>query len=392
MLRFVGRLLRVELVAVLLLAGPASLPAFAQAKDKKDDKEKGEPVSFETADGVTLKGLFYPSAKRQAAPGTVLMLHALGDSSQKKDWKELAEELQKKDFAVLIFDFRGHGQSTEVNPPLFWQNPMDLQQYNARLVKGYNAANLRSSIKASDFQSNYYGVLINDIAAAKAFLDRKNDMRECNTSNFILLGAQDGATLGALWLNTEYNRYRVVEDMVVGIRRPEKNPEGKDVIACVWLSMTSALKGRQVPMQKALYKAGRVMATPMLFLYGEKDSAGKTAAKAYEGYVKVAKEKEKYAYTGAVGVPETNLKGAGLLTSGLSTKTDIAKYLLDVAQDKNNEWYNRDYRKTAFIWLNPLAIIPVNTNPMLNGNWFFWAKPVNEMVCNFDSYEKFIPR
>ena len=57
-------------------------------------------------------------------------------------------------------------------------------------------------------------VLINDIAAVKCFLDRKNDTGACNTSSTILLGAETGATLGAIWLNAEWRRYKVVQNPV----------------------------------------------------------------------------------------------------------------------------------------------------------------------------------
>ena len=71
-------------------------------------------VKIVTADGVKLNANFYPSEKKNAP--TVLMLHPIGDgkSSKAPEWKSLADALQKGGYAVLTFDFRGHGDSTTI--------------------------------------------------------------------------------------------------------------------------------------------------------------------------------------------------------------------------------------------------------------------------------------
>ena len=120
------------------------------------------------------------------------------------EWKNLALSLQKAGYSVLMFDFRGHGDSTEIaSPKDFW---------NAKA----NAANVRSKSKdeidVKDYikqGSAYLPVLVNDIAAARAYLDRRNDnSKDCNTSSIIVIGADTGATLGAIWMNAEGYRYK----------------------------------------------------------------------------------------------------------------------------------------------------------------------------------------
>src|SRR3989442_13084619 len=79
---------------------------------------KPDQIKFDTADGVKIRGHFYAAAKRNAP--VVMILHALGEKSTQKGYTELAEALQKKDYNVLTFDFRGHGNSKEVEAGDFW--------------------------------------------------------------------------------------------------------------------------------------------------------------------------------------------------------------------------------------------------------------------------------
>src|SRR5207253_6425804 len=112
---------------------------------------------------------------------------------------------------------------------------------------------------------DYYPVLVNDIAAAKAFLDNRHDAGACNTSSLMVLGAETGATLGAIWLNAEWHRYAFTPPNLL-TRTPAKfapNPEGKDTIGAIWLSPTSKLGSRTVSLSATLDKPGREYATPM---------------------------------------------------------------------------------------------------------------------------------
>ena len=191
------------LVTMLLLASVFSGETPAQGLAEP------ELVNITTADGVKLKGAFYKSAKMTAAP-TVIMLHPIGDgkSMQTKEWKSLAEALQKANYSVMMFDFRGHGDSTTIDKQnLFWA-----MQANVTNVKTKNKA----EIEVKDYIKQggaYLPVLVNDIAAVRAYLDSRNDdIKDCNTSSIIVIGADAGATLGALWINSEWYRYKFTPD------------------------------------------------------------------------------------------------------------------------------------------------------------------------------------
>lgn len=62
-------------------------------------------VSFKTTDGETLKGLIYGHSKKAA-----VFSHMYRDN--KTDWQDFAEVIAAKDYMTLVYDFRGHGDSS----------------------------------------------------------------------------------------------------------------------------------------------------------------------------------------------------------------------------------------------------------------------------------------
>src|SRR5262249_52403785 len=138
-----------------------------------------EPVTFRTVDQVQLSGTFYPGEKNGKA--TVLLVHALGEDSRDKAWESLAGLLHKRGHAVLSFDLRGHGKSTAVLPGKPHANPLlsetgfwDFPE-NQRGIRGFQPLQPRGkTIRFADFTKSYHPALVNDLAAAKAFLDERN--------------------------------------------------------------------------------------------------------------------------------------------------------------------------------------------------------------------------
>src|SRR5262249_36781497 len=102
-------------LALCLLAGSllALTPRTARAQGPG---AAPEAVTLLTADQVELQAHYYPSNKGKTAP-VVLLLHALDEDSKKAEWTSLAKALQAKGYAVLRFDFRGHGDSTNIKQP-----------------------------------------------------------------------------------------------------------------------------------------------------------------------------------------------------------------------------------------------------------------------------------
>jgi pimeloyl-ACP methyl ester carboxylesterase len=69
---------------------------------------EAEELSIEGAEGLTIRGTFYPGRGDGARPG-VLLLHVNGGS--RGDWQPLAGQLADNGFAALAIDMRGHGET-----------------------------------------------------------------------------------------------------------------------------------------------------------------------------------------------------------------------------------------------------------------------------------------
>jgi hypothetical protein len=323
-------------LAGLLLSSP-------QAHAQKVEREK-----FETCDGVELHGTFYPSAKGAKAI-SVLLLHNIKGKSADDGWDRLAKALQAEGFAVLSFDFRGHGDSTTIAQPMvFWK-----EQKNKWAMKPTTAnGKLKDTINYKDYGQGYYPMLVNDIAAAKNCLDTHNDSNECNSRNLIVIGAGDGATLGALWLATEMNRYQIVSELPLKL---DTKPEGKGAIACVWLSMTPTLATRRVDPGPWLRATGKANKVPMLFFYGGTDNAAKNFAENWGGGKELkGDDKMTKKFTVAKAIPKTKLAGRELLKKDLDTIDLIVTSLTNLQKDANlTNWSKVDFETKGFMWQIP---------------------------------------
>jgi pimeloyl-ACP methyl ester carboxylesterase len=222
-------------ISLALAASFVAAVIVSSGQAQQPDKVNREDVSFRTIDGVLLKGAFYPSAKGGNSP-VVMFLHKLGSNSSTGDWDKLAAKLQVKGFSVLSFDFRGHGKSTVIaDPKAFWSYPA-----NQLYVKGVssNPRNLKKTINLTDIKSNYYiPYLMNDIAAARHDLDNRNDNGMVNASNIILIGAEEGASLGMMWVCTEFYRTAVYQNGLAVGGVVNNNPAGEDIAGAIWLSL-----------------------------------------------------------------------------------------------------------------------------------------------------------
>ncbi|MFN4258312.1 MAG: hypothetical protein ACK4RK_03390 [Gemmataceae bacterium] len=334
-----SRLVLPGLIAGLVMA---FLPANGSAQ-----MQKPERVKFETVDQVELIGTFYPSNEgKKAVP--VLILSNLGDSTKGEiaGRDRLAAALQEQGFAVLHFDWRGHGDSITVGPN-FW-NSVTNQKY----IRG--AAPNRQTINKNDFPPAYYPMLINDITAARMFLDRRNDASECNSANLIVIGMKDGATLGALWLAGEMDRHRVTQTDPLTLTpiNWDATCEGKRVTAAIWLSMTSSIGGINFGQLAQLWlkKSGGDYNLPMAFLYGEQDR--NSAAFAGQAYNFVTNRNPKnHPLTAYRPIKGTMVAGAELIQPNLETEKLIIGYALNVAKQKGNQdWAAVNAEEKSYVW------------------------------------------
>jgi hypothetical protein len=348
---------RLAIVAVACLA----LAASASAQDAE-----AERVRFTTADEAELHGTFYSGTRRSPV---VMLVHAIGKKHSSRDWDRLPAYLHDKGYAVLAFDLRGHGRSRAVEPSVFWSSRYPA---NRRYVRGPHG----DEITVNDFDPRYLPVLVNDLAAAKAFLDRKNDQGECNSSNLVIIGAEDGATLGALWLNSEWYRHRLVPAAFPGISpQIDASAEGNNVLCGLWLSISPRLGNRSVPLSALLDLPGRQKKVPMVFMHAAEDDKGKALARALERHLKSG---QKLPYTGAVEIPAVEGEGTKLLAGEAAAKA-IADYLDAVSESSAREWMEREARDTQYVWRGP-------------GRGVRLANVVGSNTLNYDTYVTFLPR
>jgi len=337
-----GPAVLVALVLFVPTAASAQLPA-------------SKPAKFDTADGVEIKGRFYPSAKGKEGPA-VMLLHAMGESCQKAEYVSLAKALQKAGYGVLTFDFRSHGDSTNVKPgdptakdPLtrykgFWD-----YEANRLGVSGYSPKPRPTEIEYNKFSSTYHRVLVNDIAAAKAYLDQRNDAGECDSGSLILIGAKEGATLGAIWMNSEWHRYKLLPGGALDTDTP---PEGQNVVCAIWLSISPTLAnpkkgGQTVNVPATLDVPGRQRKVPIAFFYGQGDSQGEKVALLSEKLLKGTNKKD-YQFTGALKLAGAKgAVGSGLLSKSLDTEKEIVTYLGNALEAK--DWKLR-VTKDSYVW------------------------------------------
>jgi alpha-beta hydrolase superfamily lysophospholipase len=317
------------------------------------EKENSKRVVIPTVDGVELEGTYYPNpnGKKDAC---VLLLHNFdkknGGDSHKDGWDHLAEALQAKGYAVLSFDFRGFGNSKKVNPAKFW-SPMFPHN---RGVKPADKS--KESIDSKYFPPPYYANLVNDIAAAKAFLDRRNDARELNSSNLIVIGAGEGAALGALWMAAQcrLQKDRNPPALAVGGAPPALDePESKDLACAIWLSISPTVGGQRLPIKNAVRDTVHLGKVRTALIFGKGDTPAVQLAKDYFDAVVGTKND----FKGMVAKKDvgTALSGSKLLNDTLDTEKWIIDDCLENVLERrsNMEWKRRETDKYAFFWAFP---------------------------------------
>jgi pimeloyl-ACP methyl ester carboxylesterase len=309
----------------VVLAAP--LPGWGQAKKPPPNSDE---ITFDTFDGVELRGSFFP-AKKAKAP-VVIFLHKYGESRGKQGWDALAQTLIDAEFAVLTFDFRGHGESTSVSPN-FWKYSHNFSIKNGGPTK--------QKITYKDFPPGYIPVLTNDIAAAKRFVERQNDSGTCNASNVIVIGAEEGAAIGSLWIANEFERRPLVQNAFRNwVIDPRSKVAGEDIAGAVWLSMPAHLNNMAVSFW--LTKNTQIRdKVPMAFFYGDRDAKAASAATSLvEAITKRGKNKLEFTRTKA---KKTSLAGQELLgKKNLNTEEEIAAYLGKVMQSRGMKaWLQR---------------------------------------------------
>lgn len=135
-----------------------------------------ETVQFQTADGVTIFGL-YTHGDNSARPA-VLLSHMM--PATKESWSDFAQELADAGFRVLAIDLRGHGESV-------------VQTINNEYPPARDAL-VGKTLNYKNFTDSEHQKSILDLEAAIGFLKSKG------ASEIHLVGASIGANLSLQYL------------------------------------------------------------------------------------------------------------------------------------------------------------------------------------------------
>ncbi len=152
----------------------------------EEEKENFEVVNFKTRDDQAISARLYIPRKNGRAPA-VLLVHAAGSSAEPLD--ELAANLQRKGFAVLIPNLRGHGPSVSEN--YNWAKDTD-----------------------ADVRTKSWSLAVRDLEASTDFM-RGHD--SIHNSNLSIVGVGAGALLAT--------RYAVQDENTRAIALIAPDPE-----------------------------------------------------------------------------------------------------------------------------------------------------------------------
>jgi hypothetical protein len=363
--------------AIALMGEPAQVAA------QKVDPPVEE--SFLTADGVQLRGLFHRSTKDPANAPVVILLYPPGRERNKEtdmtkgDWEGLANRLNKEGYHVFRFDWRGHGKkgSDIRDPSIFWGNP-HTAAWNFRYINGAGKKPIKGDLYFKDLKDpvKYAPTYLLDLAAVRTHLDSKNDAGDVNTSSIYLIGAEAAATIGIAWMATEWNRpafaptpnqlifpapsYEFVPQPLNG---GIKTSAGEDISAAIWLSphRPTSISENQIKTWINTFALKIRDNNPMLFMYSEKDMAGKRYAEFFHNVALVGKGDKRLGlnpindrYLHMVKGANT-LSGAALLGNNATLKTEDTMLEFMAAIQKERAKITRKNRNFTAPWFISLA-------------------------------------
>jgi hypothetical protein len=216
-----------------------------------------------------------------------------------------------------------------------------------------------STIDSKDFTANYYPWLMQDLIAARDYLDIKSDnsLSTVNRDHLIVIGAEEGAALGCLWLASECHRFAAApRGGVPGGVQLAAESEAGSVAGAIWLTPAPVFGWPRVKVEQWLAATARLHPIPMVFVFGEKDAAGSTVSRRLMAAVKSAAPGHPMATEEVI--PATASSGVQLLApdqEGIAAVRRQVQVLLKAAPRPRPGVY----RETNYYWSFPGVKPPV---------------------------------
>ena len=229
-------------LAIYLTLIFAAASAVAAAQDAGSKQLVVEDRSLTTRDGWRIHMTYFQSNAGKEAP-VVLLLHGKGGNrmiwgkkpppgGSQQDPKEVANRLQKRDFAVITLDLRKHGESKSP------AQDVAVDDDKKKTKRGFDPADLQPT--------DYLRMAAQDLEAVKKFIYEEHQAQRLNMRKLAIVAADMSAPIAinyalADWLKPPYRDAASLAACT---------PRGQDVRALVLLSPEANLP--RLPSGRAL--------------------------------------------------------------------------------------------------------------------------------------------
>jgi pimeloyl-ACP methyl ester carboxylesterase len=270
--------------------------APSRAAVKQPRPSKGAPSIEEewliTKDGVQLYLEYRQPARAKGAkddeskelPVPVLLLHMAKGSG--RDWRPLAETLQRAGYAVIVPDLRGHGKSTQFQ-------------------RGTRTGRID---QASMRREDYERMITIDMERIKKFIIEKNNAGELNLRKLCVIGAELGAAVAVNWAALDWSW----PPLATG-------PQGQDVNGLVLITPLWGYKGMSIV--NATKHPAVQQSISTLIIIGSQDNANlndakrlhQTLARYREDFSSAPRQEWEQRQSLFLQTPKTSLQGTKML-------------------------------------------------------------------------------
>lgn len=299
---------RIWMVLVYLASIVVAATAVGQRPaPKQDPKYKPRTETLKTKDGIELRAFYFPSDRGRDAP-TVLLLHEW--NGQASPYGRLVQALNKAGAAVLVPDYRGHGESKYFTNARGEKDEFDIAQMSSRDVEN---------------------IVTFDLETAKGFLKEENNKEMLNLNALVVIGVREGCVMAAHWALRDW-----------GFPSVGRVKQGQDVKALILISPEKQIKGLAI--DEAITSAPLIR-LPVMIVAGSDSpemSEANRIAKRVEGLKKrVGRGKSEGFQLSQI---DTALSGASLVNEAASVIPAIVKFVTtEVAVgENNNPWVKRE--------------------------------------------------
>ena len=213
-------------------------PASAQGakgkqntKSKKQDDEEELPemetLTLQTKDGVSLSVNYLASNNAKKAPAVILVHDWDGSSRDFLDDEGIAKDFQKRGYAVIVPDLRGHGKSTTRG-----EKELDTKKFKRR-----------------DFE-----LMMEDIETCKRYLKEQNNEGKLNIELLSILAVGKSSVLAINWSITDWSfppfkgKKQGQDVKSIILLSPEKSWKGLSITKSIKAPVISGKSGKALPM------------------------------------------------------------------------------------------------------------------------------------------------